>query len=325
MKKIIGIGNALVDILARIPNDNILTEMGLPKGSMQFVTPQQQSAIDTWLAGQDTTIMAGGSAANTIKTISRLGLEAAFIGKVGNDPMGRQYYDSLVRQGVTPMLGIEKEVPTGTAVTFISADGQRTFADNLGAAVCMSISDVPSEILEAYDTLYIEGYLVADKPFVETVLRKAQKAGMRICMDLSSYNVVAENRDFFFQIIKDYVDIVFANEEESAMLTETVPENALQQLGEICDIAVVKLGGKGACAIQNGTYYDVAGIMVDEVLDTTGAGDTFAAGFLYALSKGKDIRTCLHLGNIMAADIIQHVGAFLPETSWKRLHEEWNL
>ena len=109
------------------------------------------------------------------------------------------------------------------------------------------------------------------------------------------------------------------------MLTETVPENALQQLGELCDIAVVKLGGKGACAIQNGTYYDVAGIMVDEVLDTTGAGDTFAAGFLYALSKGKVIRTCLHLGNIMAADIIQHVGAFLPETSWKRLHEEWDL
>ncbi len=324
MKKIIGIGNALVDILARIDSDKPLFDLGLPKGSMQFTTSEQQIEVERVLATLDTTIAAGGSASNTMKTAAMLGMETAFISMIGDDEMGIKFKMALEEQHVKPLLITLQGHPTGIASTFISPDGQRTFADNLGASAMLSHTDIDADILDGYDTLYVEGYLVQNHDLITTVLSWAKEREMTTCLDLASYNVVSAEREFFYHLIEQYIDIVFANEEESVALTGLEAKEAAKVMESLCKIAVVKLGGKGACAYYQGKTSVAPSVHNGKVIDTTGAGDSFAGGFLYALSQEKDMETCLLAGNTVAAEMIQHIGATLHENTWKtiksRLH-----
>lgn len=325
MKKIIGIGNSLVDLLAKIDNDALLEELGLPKGSMQFTDSEQQKKVDAALLSLHATAAAGGSAANTMKTVAMLGMESAFIGKIGDDEMGRRFSIALEEQNVKPLLKIMNEMSSGIAATFISPDGQRTFADNLGASAYLSASDFTADTLRPYDTLYVEGYLVSSHELITSVFSTAKSLGMTTCLDLASYNVVSEEREFFYDVIQKYVDIVFANEEESAALTQKAPEEAAVELANMCKIAVVKLGGKGSCVYFDNEIHKVPGSGVTNVVDTTGAGDSFAGGFLYALSQGKDLETCLETGTIVAGEVIQHIGATLSADVWEGIRKKITL
>ena len=319
MKKIIGVGNALVDILVHIDDDRVLEEMNLQKGAVLFPQGEQRVRVEERIKTLQPVFSAGGAAANTMKAAAMLGLEAAYVGKVGRDEMGNVFTQALQAQGVMPLLSVTEKAPTGTASTFVSPDGQRSFADQLGAAALLNEEDIPQSLWQSYDLLYVEGYLVQNHQLIQSVLRQAKEAGLETCLDLASYNIVAAERDFFQHLLAESIDIVFANEEESLALTEKPAEEAALMMGKWCSTAVVKLGEHGAMAFQYGKWAEAEAVSVGNVEDTTGAGDSFAAGFLWARAQGRPLADCLQAGNIVAAEMIQHLGATLPPEIWKRI------
>lgn len=321
MQKIIGLGNALVDILAQIPDNQLLKRFGLPEGSMQFIQPEQQQPINEALKPFTPQCVAGGSAANTLKGLSQLGIETTFIGKVGDDAFGQLFNDSLKEQGVTPNLIVDSSHPTGTATTLITPNGERTFADLLGAASCLKSVELNPQMFKGYDMLYIEGYLVQNHDLISNVLTWAKALGLTTCLDLASYNVVEQDRGYFRRALRNCVDIVFANEEEAHALTGFSGEQSARALGNYCPTAIVKLGERGACAYSHGILAQSNSFRIDNVVDTTGAGDSFAAGFLYKYGQYGALQQSLSAGNYVAAEVIQHIGASLPKETWKKLAE----
>lgn len=319
MQKIIGIGNSLVDILARVSSDGVLEEMNLPKGSMQLIDSEGLALISKKMRMLEQTRAAGGSASNTMKALSRMGLEAGFIGKIANDEYGRFFRSELEASGIHTALIRKQSGSTGIASTFITPDGQRTFATYLGVSAELCAADITAESLNGYDVLYVEGYLVQNHELMERVMGLAHRRRMVICLDLASFNVVEGDRDFFHSLLARYVDIVFANEEESRAFTGKEPREAAREMGQLCQVAVVKMGALGSCVFSGGQLVEVEAEKVDHVADTTGAGDYFAAGFLYGIVRGQAPEECLRLGSRLAAAVIRVVGATLHADDWSRL------
>jgi len=317
MKKIIGIGNALVDVLARVPEEGILEELRLPKGSMQLVDAEGYRSIGRRLEAMPTKRATGGSAANTILALANLGMPAGFIGKIGPDEYGRFFADNCRDHGIRPYL-LRDERPTGVASTFITPDGQRTFGTYLGAAACLQPADVRTEWFEGYDYFYIEGYLVQNHALIEHVVDVARAAGLKVCIDMASYNVVEAERDFFARLLTK-TDVVFANEEEARAFTGAEPRQALGELAALCATAVVKTGADGALASRGGETVHVPAERVDGIVDTTAAGDFFAAGFLYAAAADRPLADCARLGTLLASRVIRVVGTVLPAPWWEEL------
>ena len=244
MKKVLGIGNALVDILTRIDNDNILNELGLPKGSMQLVSDNTSEQIGKALEGFENSMAPGGSAANTIHGLAKCGVATGFIGFTGNDEVGLFFEEAMKSAGVKPIM-FHDDVRSGIASAIISPDGERTFATNLGAAVLLNETHLTPDLFKGWDYCYVEGYLIANRPLFEKAIKLAKQAGCKVVLDLASYNVVDENRDFLLELLPD-IDIVFANEEEAKALTHSTPEESLEFIAKNCEIAVVKVGKRGS-------------------------------------------------------------------------------
>lgn len=319
MKKIIGIGNSLVDVLVRLDDDGLLQTMDMPKGSMQLIDGAGRSRVAAQLAVMDSQKASGGSAANTIKALANMGVESAFIGKVGDDADGRFYGEDLEREGVVTCLSVMQGQGTGVASTLISPDGQRTFATYLGASACLDAADVTADMLRGYHIIYVEGYLVQNHALMTGALSLARELGLTVCLDLASYNVVAADLDFFRRLVNDYVDIVFANEEEALAFTGKEGVEAARDLARMCRTAVVKLGKAGACVCSGDRFAAAPAAEVAQVVDTTGAGDYFAAGFLYAYVNAQPLAQCLEWGGRLAAEVIQVVGTTLPKAAWQEL------
>lgn len=319
MRKIIGIGNALVDVLVRLDDDKRLAELGLPKGSMQLIGEDTFASLRRKLREVHTQTANGGSCSNTMMALARLGAETGFVGKVGDDAYGHLFAGNAMAAGVKAGLAV-CDRHTGVASTFISPDGERTFATYLGAAACLGPEDVTTETWRGYDMLYVEGYLVQNHALMESVLRTAKESGLEVCIDLASYNVVAADLPFFRRMVNDYVDIVFANEEESAAFTGgKSPEDALCEMAEACGMAVVKLGRRGAVVRRGNERAGEGALDVPHVVDTTGAGDFFAAGFLYGYVHNCSLSCCLRLGTLLGAAVIRQVGTSLPEKQWDEI------
>lgn len=319
MTKIIGIGNALVDVLTNIEKNDILNELNLPQGGMTLIDDAQFEQMKATLSKRTTSLATGGSAANTIKALAQLGAAPGFIGKIGMDSYGDAFSQGCKTAHIDAHL-ILTDQQTGVASTFISKNGERTFATYLGAAANLMPEDLTIEMLKAYDYLYVEGYLVFNKPLILHIVKLAKKAGLKICLDMASYNIVESNLELFHILLEEYVDIVFANEEESKSFTGKNPEEALAELSEYCDTAIVKVGARGAYARREDKVAFAPAENVKEVIDTTGAGDYFAAGFLYGFSAGKPLETCLKMGSILSGAIIQHVGATLSNDIWNEIN-----
>ncbi|MDE7128762.1 MAG: adenosine kinase, partial [Alistipes sp.] len=246
MKRVIGIGNALTDMLVNLPNDNVLNEFSLPKGSMSLVGTATQTQISKSVAGYPYSLSLGGSASNTIRAMARLGCDVGFIGKVGADTTGDFFEQALQNLNIEPFI-LRSTKRSGKCVSLISPDGERTMVTHLGAASELTADDIDEKIFDGYDCLYIEGYLVQDHNLIRSTIQKAKKHGLKIAIDLASFNVVAENLDFLHTLVSDYVDIIFANKDEARTFTgEEEPLNALQALSEICELSIVKIGMKGA-------------------------------------------------------------------------------
>ena len=316
MRNVIGMGNALTDMLVNLTTDEVLGVFGLPKGSMSLVGSGQQKEISKSVAGLPYTLSLGGSAANTIRAMARLGTPTGFIGKVGSDTTGDFFEQALVNLGVRPHI-LRGEEHSGRCVALVSGDGERTMVTYLGAALEMTAPEITPELFSGFDCLYLEGYLVQNHELISKAAVTAQKCGLKVAIDLASFNVVEENAGFLQGLVGDYVDILFANEEEARAFTgEEEPLNALQAISEMCELAVVKTGMKGAL-IKNGSEVVHVGIMkAASRIDTTGAGDFYAAGFLYGLCSGLSLRQCGTIGAITAGKVIEVVGTTFGEEVW---------
>ena len=315
MKKIIGIGNALVDVMTMIPDDSCLGHFGLPKGSMTMVDTQRSNEIKQAINGMKRTLASGGSAGNTMYGLGVMGVHSSFIGKVGRDELGIFYEKDMVEAGLTPVLMRSSLSPTGTAVGLVTPDSERTFATHLGAATELTAEELTASYFKGYDILYLEGYLIFNLPLVEQACRMAKKNDMCVALDLASYNVVTQLLPSFERIIRDYVDIVFANEDEARAFTGMEPREALDAIAGKCEIAVVKTGPDGSWIKRGDEVIRVEALKVNAI-DTTGAGDLYAAGFLYGFSNGFSLDKCGIFGSILAGKVIEVIGARMPEDKW---------
>lgn len=321
MKKIVGIGNALTDILAILPDDELLKKYHLPKGSMQHIDMETGDKIWQVLKPMGVQYVAGGSAANTITSTSILGMKSSFIGKIGDDELGHLFKSDQAQYGIksTLLRGINS---SGRAMVFITAaNAERTFAVYLGAALELVPEDLKPEFFEGYDYFHIEGYLVQNQSLIRKAVEMAHEAGCIISIDMASYNVVESNKAFLHDIVDNYVDIVFANETEAKAFTKLEPREALDEIANQCKIAVVKIGKDGSM-VKSGDEYHFIEAWPANPIDATGAGDTYAAGFLYAHSLGMPLKVCGEIGSIIAAKVVEVVGTKIDIPRWKDAKKE---
>ncbi len=318
MKKVLGMGNALVDVLIRMENDYFIQQQNLPKGSMQLVDFNFASQLHKATQGLDRTIISGGSAANTIFGLSRLGVSSAFLGKVSDDEYGSAFKSDLYAHKVKTHLIIDKEKLSGFCTAFISPDGERTMATHLGVASELNAEDIPHDIFNDYDLLHIEGYLLQNHNLIKQAITTAKKHNLEVSLDLASYNVVEDNLDFLHELIEEYVDIVFANEEEATALTKKSPEKALHEIAKKAKIAVVKIGSEGSWIMQDKQKEKIQPFAANCV-DTTGAGDLYASGFLYGYVNNYDLQRAGTIGSYLAAQIVEEIGPKFPKERWKEI------
>lgn len=333
MKRILAVGNALVDRLYKNTPDDTLAALRIKRGSMKIISDEEVKTINLLMDGQPCGMATGGSAANTAKAIAYLGGHASFIGCVGCDEVGDFFVKTLKNAGVHTSVLTDSSHSTGIATTFISDNGERSFATHLGAANTMASDLISTDLVAGRDILYLEGYLVQDHSLVTKILHVADRLGMEIALDMASYNIVAEERDFFRQILTEYVDIVFANEQEAVAFacpgadtdkaTDDDVETAAAILSRICRVAVIKRGERGCIYYNEDCYGAVPATEVprERVIDTTAAGDFFAAGFLHCYAQDAPIEQCLRKGAEVSAEVIQVIGSRLDESVWEKLRD----
>jgi sugar/nucleoside kinase (ribokinase family) len=315
MKKILGMGNALVDIMIRIEDETIFSKYQLEKGGMRLVDAQTIQNILEDLKQLPAEKAPGGSAANTMNGISNLGLPAGFIGKVNTDENGIFMKKDMLKNDISPFL-LKGQAPTGVAVALVTPDSERTFAVNLGCAIELTPDDITDDMFSGYDYFHIEGYLVQNHELLRKAVVLAKKNHIKVSLDLASFDVVRENLDFLKEIISKYVDIVFANEDEAKAFTDLEPYEALNEISRLCDVAIVKTGKKGSLSKIDNNVFEIEPIKAIPI-DSTGAGDFYAAGFLYGLALGLKPEKCGRIASLLAGKVIEVLGAKMSEKTWK--------
>lgn len=321
MGKILGMGNSLVDILIKLDSDKYLNDLNLGKGSMTLVEKQGMNKILRETKELGYSKSAGGSAANTINGLALLGAETGFIGKVGHDEYGI-FFDSDMKSNKINTTLFKGEEETGKCVVLISKDSERTMATYLGAAIELSETDLSENLFSGYDYFHVEGYFVQDKNLLNKALSFAKKAGLKISIDLSSYNIVEKNREYFYKIIEQYVDILFANEEEAEAFTNiSDPRLCLLEMGKICKTSILKLGKEGSMIFENEKIYYINPFKT-KAIDTTGAGDLFAAGFFFGLLNGYKLEKCGTIGALLGKNAVEVVGARMDDERWGKIKSD---
>ncbi len=324
---VLGIGNAIVDVLARAEEDFLLRQ-GMRKGGMALIDANRAAAI--YAAMGPAVEVSGGSAANTIVGVASLGARSAFIGKVKDDLLGRAFAHDIRAAGVTfATTPAADGVPTGRCYVLVTPDGERTMNTFLGAAQDLHPADIDADMIAASAITYLEGYLWDPKNAKDAFLKAAKiahDAGRIVALTLSDAFCVDRYRSEFLHLMRSKtVDLIFANETELHSLYQTADfEAAVAALRADVATAVVTRSEKGCLVISPDGMEAVPAFPVERVVDTTGAGDLFAAGFLCGLARGADDRSCGRLGALAAAEVIQHLGA-RPEASLKDLARENGL
>ena len=319
---VVAIGNAIVDVLAQT-NDQILATLGVNKGTMTLV--DEKRAVELYRQMGLAIEMSGGSAANTAFSVSALGGKVGYIGKVADDQLGQVFRHDMRSSGVafeTPALAQDRNIPTARCLSFVTSDGERSMCTYLGACVEITTADIDLEMVKAAKVTYLEGYLFdrdSGKDAFRLAAKTALAAGQKVALTLSDPFCVERHREDFKAFISSSVSILFANQKEICALCEvdTVDE-AIEKMKGQCEVLVITQGSKGARIVTATEDVLSPCAKVDKVVDTTGAGDSFAAGFLYGYTQGMTMSESADLGNRLAAIVIGAMGA-RPQTDIKVL------
>ncbi len=310
----LGLGNALLDIITPLESDGLLGELGLEKGSKQYIAIDTLGRALEAVADLQPLRAVGGSAANIVRGVSRLGLGAGFVGKVGRDEAGRMIRDEMIGLRISPMLH-DSVAKTGFSLAFISPDGTRTFATFLGAAATLNANDLNANNFLGYDILHIEGYIVQNRSFLSKVLALARESRLMVSLDLSNADIVDRNREFLHRIIPQNVDILFTNSESARAFTGKSEKHALFELSSGGRTAVIRMGHHGAMGRRGEESLHVPCFKAS-VVDGTGASDLFASGCLYGILNEWPLAKSLELGNYVAHEVIQSLGTHLSDERW---------
>ncbi len=320
---VIGLGNTIIDLLVEI-EEHQLPEMNLKKGEFHLVDEKKSTELLEKINKQQFNIktVPGGSSANTIRGIALLGGKTILYGKVGKDNHGEMYVHEIKKQGVNSRIILDSS-STGSAITFITPDAERTFSVHLGAAVKLQKEDLLEEDIKRGKILHLEGYQL-EGPTRETVLhaiKLAKKNNTLVSMDLADPGVIRRNKDFLRDLALNYADIVFVNEVEAKEFTGCEGEEAAKKIGVQSKIVVVKLGKKGSLVCEKGIITKINSFPA-KAIDTTGAGDCYAAGFLYAFCKGWPIEKAGRLGSLFAAKVVEQTGVTINHIDYDNLKSE---
>jgi sugar/nucleoside kinase (ribokinase family) len=315
-----GVGNAIVDVLAKT-EDAALAALKLHKGAMALIDAARADSLYEQMG--PAVEVSGGSVANSVAGVASLGGTAAYIGKVKGDQLGDVFAHDIRAAGVEFTTAKAQGGPaTARCLILVTPDGERTLNTYLGACVELGPEDIDEALIARSKVVYLEGYLWDPPRAKEAMLKAANlahKHGQRVALSLSDAFCVARHRAEFARLIEDHVDILFANEVEIAALTETTGfEAAATAIKDRCEVAVLTRGSQGAVILSNGERFEVPAEPVSQVVDTTGAGDLFAAGFLYGFTNGRSPADSARIGAIAAAEIISHIGA-RPATDLREL------
>jgi sugar/nucleoside kinase (ribokinase family) len=324
---VLGIGNAIFDVLVQT-DEKFLADHGMAKGGMALIDEARATAIYRDMG--PATEMSGGSAANTIVGVANLGARAAYVGKIKDDQIGRLYAHDIRAAGVAFDTKPAVDGPaTGCSYILVTPDGERTMNTYLGAAQDLTVADIDEEEIAASRIVYLEGYLWDPKNAKDAFVKAAtiaHGAGRQVALTLSDAFCVDRYRDEFLELMrKGTVDLIFANEAELHSLYQTSDfETALKQLRVDAKLAVVTRSEKGCVVASKDAVVAVPAFPIDRLVDTTGAGDLFAAGFLFGLVRGAGYENAGRLGALAAAEVIQHIGA-RPQVSLKELAQQNGL
>ena len=319
---VVGVGSALVDILVD-EEDAFLQQIGAIKGGMTYVEKDHIDHTLTLTASKPI-VVPGGSACNTVVGVGKLGGQARFIGKSGSGEMGRFFEADLRGNQVDPILFKSTSSPTGRVLSVITPDAQRSMLTFLGAAAEALPEEVASGCLDGAAIVHIEGYLLFNPALIRSALIAAKAAGALISLDLASYNVVEASREMLDELVDDFVDILIANEDEARAFTgHGDEEKAIAALAQRADIAVLKVGPRGSYVAASGRVHRVPPLGSGTAVDTTGAGDLWASGFLFGLVNGFPLERCGELGSACGYEVCQVVGAAIPEAGWARIRRDF--
>ena len=314
---IIGVGSPVVDAIALV-EEEYLSQIDGDKGGMVLVNEDIISGLIASLPTAPVT-SPGGSAGNTLFALAKMGASCSFLGKIGNCEEGAFYRDSFAKLGGDITRFKVGSVSNGRCLSLVTPDGERTMRTDLGAAMSLSPDEISMSDFVGCTHAHIEGYLLFNESLMLRVINSAKEAGCTISLDLASFEVVNATKSILPDILRNYVDIVFANEEEAAAFTDINEDYSAMalELAEHCEIAAVKVGAHGSYIAHGGSVEKIEPVPASRVVDTTGAGDLWAAGFLFGWTQNRTLTECAKIGSILGAAVVQEQGSTLPQKIWQ--------
>ena len=322
--KVLGVGSPLTDLLLDVDDAFLEARVSGAKGGMEMVDPETISAL-LESSGTAPRKVPGGSAGNTLFALAKMGVPCAMLGKLGADPAG-DFYRAEFRHngGDDSFFVVTRDAPTGTCLSLVTPDAERTMRSALGASLQLTCDEVRSKDYSSFDLVFIEGYMLFSSVF-DALLDSVRAAGCRIGFDLASFEVAGLFREKLLNtVLPDYVDLLFANEEEAAALLggDDDPAVMAEKLNSMCETVVVKSGVRGSVIRRGNETVKVPAFVVPDPVDTTAAGDLYAAGFLRGLAAGAPLDRCGRLGARTSAEVVKVFGSVLSEESWEKVFEE---
>jgi sugar/nucleoside kinase (ribokinase family) len=317
---LIGVGNPIMDLLAHVDDAFLAANVAGEKGGMVLVDDADIANLVRKVGGA-IALQTGGSAANTILGATRLGMKTTYLGKIGGDTTAEQYFENFVAAGCDGSRFKRAALPNGRCLSLVTADGQRTLRTHLGAAMTLSPEEISADDFRGARHAHIEGYLLFNPALAEKVVRTARAAGCTLSIDLASFEVVNAARDWIFAQLREGVDVVFANEDEAGALFQRrdAYEKFAAEVAGFGGIAAIKMGKDGAWIARGRELHRIAPVRAERLVDTTGAGDSWAAGFLFGYLRGASLAAAGAIGSLLGAETVQHLGAAVPDVQWPRL------
>ena len=320
---ILGVGSPLVDQLLNVDDAFLKEYVSGAKGGMEMVEPEVISALVA-RSGKTPEQAPGGSAGNTIFALAKMGVKCSMLGKIGRDEKGEFYRSAFKSNGGDDSCFIPTdEAPTGCCLSLVTPDAERTMRSALGASLLLTQEEIRKVDFTPFDLVYIEGYMLFS-PVFDTLIRCVKAAGCRIGFDLASFEVAGLFRDKLLnEVLPDFVDLLFANEEEgAALLGQMAPGEMAEKLSVLCEIAVVKSGVRGSVAVRGSEKAFIPAFVVENPVDTTAAGDLYAAGFIRGLAAGASLDKCGVIGSRISSEVVKVFGSVLSSEAWNKVFEE---